>query len=168
MLIFILNYFRHDKEMDAKFMDKRLYIGFKGKNNASSILVRHLSENSYLLTNSFAGVRNDMEHLADCYDYVLMFGIDKNLKNTVRIERVAEREDVRLLTDLDVDTIAKSLKEAGVANYISDTPTQYLCNEAYWFSLRKFKGKVVFLHIPSLRNVDESFFEKMKAALSRF
>ena len=147
-------------------MEKELYIGFKGKNNASSMLVSHLSENSYLLTNSFAGVRNDIEHLPDGYDYVLMFGIDKKLKNTVRVERAAEREGIRLLTDLDVDTIAKCLKEAGVENYVSDIPTHYLCNEAYWFSLRKFKGKAVFLHIPTLRNAEEDFFEKMKAALS--
>lgn len=31
----------------------------------------------------------------DHYDSVLMFGIDKNLKNAVRIDRVAEREGVR-------------------------------------------------------------------------
>ncbi len=146
-------------------MEQRLYIGFKGKNNASSTLVEYLSERPCLLTNSLPGVNRDIECLSDNYDSVLMFGVDKNLKNTVRIERVAEREGIQLCSDLDLEGISKRLEAAGVMNYISDTPTQYLCNEAYWFSLQKYKGKAVFIHIPTTKNIDDSFFEKMKVAL---
>lgn len=146
-------------------MDRKLYVGFKGKNNTSCVLARYLSESSYLLTNSFGGLKKDIEQLNGCYDYVLMFGIDKNLKNAVRIERVAEREGIRLLSDLDLDNISNHLSAVEVTNYISNTPTHYLCNEAYWFSLRKFNGKAVFIHIPSIRNTDEIFFKKMKLAL---
>lgn len=145
---------------------KKLYIGFKGKNNASCILTRYLSESYCLLTNSFGGLKRDIEMLEDCYDYVLMFGIDKNLKNTVRIERVAEREGSILLSDLDLDNISKRLNAAGITNYISNTPTHYLCNEAYWFSLQKFNGNAVFIHIPSIKNINEIFYKKMKLALS--
>lgn len=144
----------------------KLYVGFKGKNNASCILTKYLSEKPYLLTNSFSGLKKDIEQLDDCYDYVLMFGIDKKLKNAVRIERVAERDDNKLLSDLDLDNISKRLNEFGVENYISNTPTHYLCNEAYWFSLQKFNGKAVFIHIPSIRNTDEIFLNKLKLALS--
>lgn len=143
----------------------KLYIGFKGKNNASCTLVNHLSEHPFLLTNSFCGVKRDIECLPDYYDSVLMFGIDKKLKNTVRIERVAEREGIRLYSYLDLEEVSTCLKSAGVANSISDTPTQYLCNEAYWFSLQKYKGKVVFIHIPTAKNVSTNFFEKVKEAL---
>ena len=146
-------------------MEQRIYIGFKGKNNASATLVRYLSENPCLLTNSFGGVKKDIEKLADDYDYVLMFGVDKNLKNSVRIERAAEREGVCLLSDLDLDDISKRLDLAGVMNCISNTPTHYLCNEAYWFSLQKYKGKVVFIHIPTINNTSDNFLEKMKEAL---
>ena len=142
-----------------------LYIGFKGKNNASCTLVNHLSEHPFLLTNSFDGVKRDIECLPDYYDSVLMFGVDKNLKNTVRIECVAKREGIRLCSDLDLRDISKRLDAAGVANFISDTPTQYLCNEAYWFSLQKYKGKAVFIHVPTAKNVSTNFFEKMKEAL---
>ena len=90
-------------------MEQRLYIGFKGKNNASSTLVEFLSENSCLLTNSFGGVKRDIECLADHYDSVLMFGVDKNLKNSVRIERVAEREGICLYSELDLEDISKRL-----------------------------------------------------------
>ena len=115
-------------------MKQRIYIGFKGKNNTSSTLVEYLSEKPYLLTNSFSGVKKDIENLADNYDYVLMFGVDKNLKDSVRIERIAEREGVCLLSDLDLDDISKRLSTVGVMNYISNTPIHYLCNEAFWFS----------------------------------
>ena len=142
-----------------------LYIGFKGKNNASCALVNHLSEHPFLLTNSFDGVKRDIECLPDYYDSVLMFGVDKNLKNTVRIERVAEREGIRLYSDLDLRHISKCLDAAGVANSISDTPTKYLCNEAYWFSLQKYKGKAVLIHIPTTKNISVDFLEKVKEAL---
>lgn len=146
-------------------MEQWIYIGFKGKNNASSTLVGYLSEKPYLLTNSFGGVKRDIEKLAETYDYVLMFGVDKNLKDSVRIERMAEREGVCLLSDLDLDDISKRLNSAGVMNFISDTPTHYLCNEAYWFALQKYKGKVVFIHIPTIKNIGDGFLMKMKEAL---
>ena len=146
-------------------MEQRLYIGFKGKSNASSTLVERLSEFSYLLTNSFGGVKRDIEYLADYYDSVLMFGVDKYLKNSVRIERVAEREGIRLYSELDLEDISKRLTTAGVRNSISDIPTHYLCNEAYWFSLQKYKGKAMFIHIPTTNSIDDSFFEKMKEVL---
>lgn len=146
-------------------MEQRLYIGFKGNNNASSTLVRYLSKNPCLLTNSFGGVKRDIENLTDYYDYVLMFGVDKNLKNSARIERVAEREGISLLSDLDLDDISKRLNVVGVKNCISNTPTHYLCNEAYWFSLQKFEGNVVFIHIPTIKNIGDDFFEKVREAI---
>jgi len=95
----------------------------------------------------------------------LMFGVDKNLKNSVRIERVAEREGIRLYSELDLEDISKRLTTAEVRNSISDIPTHYFCNEAYWFSLQKYKGKAMFIHIPTTKNADGCFLEKMKEAL---
>lgn len=146
-------------------MEQRIYIGFKGKNNASAILVEYLSEKPYLLTNSFGGIKKDIEDLADYYDYVLMFGVDKNLKDSVRIESVAERDGICLLSDLNLDEISKRLSVAGVKNYISNSSTHYLCNEAYWFSLQKYKRKVVFIHIPTVKNTSDDFLVKMKEAI---
>ena len=73
-------------------INSTLYIGFKGKNNASSILVKNISDDSYLLTNSFSGLQRDIESINVNYDYVVLFGIDKSLKDTVRIEKAAEKE----------------------------------------------------------------------------
>ncbi len=57
-------------------MNTKLHIGFKGKNNASYILVKSISTDSYLLTNSFEGLKRDIENLDYSYDCVILFGID--------------------------------------------------------------------------------------------
>ena len=78
----------------GKSMSRKLYIGFKGKNNTSCILAQTISKNHYLLTNSFGGLEKYIELLDDIYDCIMMFGIDKNLRNSVRIEKVAEKETI--------------------------------------------------------------------------
>ena len=53
-------------------MSRRLYIGFKGKNNSSCIPVQFISKNHYLLTNSFGGLRKDIEMSGAAYDCIIM------------------------------------------------------------------------------------------------
>ncbi len=146
---------------------KECIIAFKGKNNASYILANYLCENPHLLTNSFKGLRKDIEALDDNFDFVLMFGIDKMLKNTIRIEAVAEIENCRLSSSVDLSDISTRLSNAGIDNYISTDPTHYLCNEAYWYALKKFNGNAVFIHIPSIKNICDEFLDKMKAAFAK-
>lgn len=142
-------------------MDKKLHIGFKGKNNASSILVKAISEDSYLLTNSFEGLKRDIESLSDFYDCVVLFGIDKNLRDTVRIEQVAEK-GTKECSVLNLEHISTQLDTVGISNYLSNKPTHYLCNEAYWYLLQKFNGKAVLIHIPSIKSINENFIERLK------
>ena len=91
-----------------------------------------------------------------------MFGCDKSLKDGVRLERFAEKNGKKLETSLDLALLSQKLIDGGIANTISVTPTHYLCNEAYWYALKKFEGKAVFIHIPTLKNIDKSFTDKMK------
>ena len=150
-----------------------LCVGFKGKQNSSGLLVTELSKslslsdvsdlNSFcLLTNSFPGVKKGIDSILEKYEQVIMFGCDKSLKSSVRIERFAERNGIKLETNLDLELLSRRLGEGGIENVISETPTQYLCNEAYWYTLQKFDGKAVFIHIPTLKNLDENFISKMK------
>lgn len=44
---------------------------------------------------------------------------------------------------------------------ISGRPTHYLCNEAYFYMLAKMKGKAVFIHVPSLKNMSDELFAKI-------
>ena len=142
-------------------MMSKLHIGFKGKNNASGIAAKSIGSNSYLLTNSFEGLKKDIELLDLTYDCVILFGIDKNLVDTVRIEKVAEKGTKEFST-INLENISAQLDSVGISNYLSDKPTYYLCNEAYWHLLRKFKGKAVLIHIPSIKNINESFITRLK------
>ena len=145
-------------------MNRKLHIGFKGKNNASCILVKSISADGYLLTNSFGGLRREIEIIEHSYDCVILFGIDKNLVNTVRIEKVAEKETKEFST-LNLENISAQLDAVGISNYLSDKPTHYLCNEAYWYLLRKFNGKAVLIHIPSIKSFNIQLIDNLKLVL---
>ena len=95
------------------------------------------------------------------YDFVILFGIDKNLTDTVRIEKVAEK-DTKCCSVLNLENISAQLDAVGISNYLSNKPTHYLCNAAYWHLLRKFKGNAVLIHIPSIKNINENFIERLK------
>ena len=133
-----------------------LYIGFKGNNNSSSKLVKALSQEPYLLTNSFAGLKRDIDALPTDYDAVYLFGADKNLTDSFRIEQFAAKENARLTTALDLADILGRLSDAGINSTISKTPTHYLCNEAYWHLLEKYHGRAVLIHIPTIKNFDKN------------
>ena len=141
--------------------------------NSSCVLVSELLKESrlredgtlknfFLLTNSFEGVKRDINTIEGSYDFVIMFGCDKSLKDCVRLECFAEKDGVKCETRLDVKLLSETLARNGVENIISETPTHYLCNEAYWYALQKFEKKVIFIHIPTLKNIDENFISKIK------
>lgn len=146
-------------------MVRKFFIGFKGKNNSSCMLVERLTKDGCFLTNSFQGVKQDIEKLEQKADVVYMFGIDNQLVDEVRIEQSARRENDILYSTLDLKQISQQLESVGIKNHIVDKPTNYLCNEAYWHALKKFRGKVVFIHIPSIRNFDEDFAKKIERAI---
>ena len=143
----------------------KLYMGFKGSGNISGILARALSEDAVLLTNSFAGVKKDIEAIEESPETVYMFGLDKELRHEIRIETAAERSGIRLGSRLDIERMADSFVEAGIMNRISDAPTCYLCNEAYWYALERFQGRAVFIHVPPKRYEGEAFIARMKEAI---
>ncbi len=76
---------------------REAYIGFKGRKNSSSMLVKALSQHHILLTNSFTGIKKDIGLLPADYDVVYFFGVDKNLTDSFRIEQCAEKDRSRLL-----------------------------------------------------------------------
>ena len=131
---------------------KELYIGFKGKNNSSAMLVSALSGQHFLLTNSFEGLKRDIAELPADYDAVYLFGVDKNLSDSFRIEQYAAKENARLTTTLDLEALTKRLSDVGINSTISKTPTHYLCNEAYWHLLEKYQSRAVLIHNPTIKN----------------
>ena len=72
-----------------------LYMGFKGKNNASFQLLNKIVGSKAYLTNSFNGLKSDIMKIEHDYDMAVMFGVDTQLKDTLRIESVAEYKGKR-------------------------------------------------------------------------
>ena len=142
-----------------------LYVGFKGKNNASYKLVSQLNGNKLFLTNSFAGLSRDIQKLKSDYSAVYMFGIDKNLTDFVRIESCAEQDDCFMTSNLPLEDIAEKLRANGVKSCISDTPTKYLCNDAYYRMLERLNGNAVFIHIPSIKHISDELIEAISRSI---
>lgn len=65
------------------------------------MLLNNLHGNKLFLTNSFDGVKRDIDAISRQYDLIIMFGIDKVLKDRIRIEDVAcyDGEEVRTIID---------------------------------------------------------------------
>ena len=147
-------------------MDKTLLIGFKGKNNASKMLVEHISSEHVLITNSFEGLKRDIDAISSGYDRVFLFGVDKKLTSSVRIEMCAQKEGEQICSVLDLNKITENLKKAGIETHISEKPTAYLCNDAYWHLLRKYSGRAVLIHIPTIKHMNETLSNKIKLALT--
>ena len=146
-------------------MENTLFIGFKGNNNSSNILVSSLSSNHILLTNSFTGLKKDIEELSSDYDEVYLFGVNKNLCDSFSIESVAEKDGKRLESKLDLEELKERFASFMIIADISKVPSKYLCNEAYWYLLEKSKGNAVLIHIPTIKNFKEEWIESFKKAI---
>lgn len=140
---------------------KILYTGFKGINNSSYRLVTKFKGDKLFLTNSFSGLYLDIKNLNEVYDNVYMFALDKNIKNGVRIEKCAIKDSQLISSGININEVATKFNDVGINVNISEEPTQYLCNEAYWHMLTKFNRNVVFIHIPSNRNITDDVIERI-------
>ena len=89
-----------------------------------------------------------------------MFGIDKNLANEIRIELCACYNGEHICTDFDLLPLERKLNELNISYCISKTPTKYLCNAAYYHMLKK-NPNTVFIHIPSLRGMNETLMNRL-------
>lgn len=142
-----------------------LYVAFKGKGNSSNRIVSSFAGDKLFLTNSFMGLKKDIDGINNTYDLIFMFGLDKSLKGEIRIESVAVKDNVRLYSDMDLDAIKVKLNNYGISASIGTMPSIYLCNEAYWYMLRKFNNQVAFFHVPSIKYISEAFIEKIQNAI---
>ena len=142
-----------------------LYVAFKGKGNSSNRIISSFTGDKLFLTNSFMGLKKDIDGINNTYDLVFMFGLDKSLKGEIRIESVAVKDDVQLCSDMDLDAIKVKLNNYGISATIGYEPTNYLCNEAYWYMLKKYNNHVVFFHVPSIKYISQAFIEKIYNAI---
>ena len=139
---------------------KTLFIGFRGKNNTSSQLVNQLDEDILLLTNSFSGLEKDILSITESYDSIYIFGVDSSLKGTLRIEKVATHNGITVSSDYDITQLSKIMDGYGIVNSISNVPTQYLCNAAFYHMLCISKNTVL-IHIPSIKGMNDTLMKQL-------
>lgn len=142
-----------------------LYVAFKGNGNSSNKIVRSLSGDKLFLTNSYNGLKKDIDDINTTYDLVYMFGLDKKLKGNIRIDCVAKKDDIQLYSDMDFNSIALKLNKSGIDTILGNIPIQSLCNEAYWHMLKKFNCHVLFFHVPSIKYITDIFIKKIETIL---
>ena len=139
---------------------KKLYTAFKGTHNTSFQLVSQLHGNKLFLTNSFQGLEKDILSLNAEYNAIYMFGIDKNLRNSIRIETRASFNEETINTSFDILKLENTIKKLNITYFISNKPTAYLCNAAYYHMLKKNRN-TVFIHIPSAKGINDTLMNKL-------
>ena len=114
-----------------------------------------------LLSKERTGLEKTVEVYKE-YKKVVMFGVDKKLSECIRFESVAQKDGQVIHTSFDMAPYIHLAAENNIRYCASDIPTKYLCNEAYFCMLRKMSCPVLFVHIPGLAHMSETFFQKLK------
>lgn len=139
---------------------RKLYTAFKGSHNTSFELVSQINGDKLFLTNSFQCLEKEILSLSTDCDVIYMFGIDKNLKNSIRLEIFANYNGEFVNTFFDIPSLEKKIRDSGVAYTVSDKPTAYLCNAAYYHMLKKNRN-TVFIHIPSIKGMNDVLMNQL-------
>ena len=79
-----------------------------------------------------------------------MFGINKFLKDEIRLEKTAKLDDM-LNTCIDIKLISE-LCNKYIKTSINNVPTKYLCNSAYYHTLKR-NPNTLFIHIPGFSKI---------------
>lgn len=137
-----------------------LFTAFKGANNASFRLINQIGRASLFLTNSFAGLKKDIDGLKTIPTVVYMFGVDKTLSDEVKIEVCAQNEETVIYSDYDIVSLSEQMAARNIHHEIASASTRYLCNSAYYHMLRKTKN-TVFIHIPTAKGMTAEFMQKL-------
>ena len=127
---------------------KVLLTAFYGKYNASNMLVNMIDANvdKLILTNSFVKLEQELNNTSlEEYDLILMLGINKFLKDEIRLEETAKLDDM-LNTCIDINSMCQ-LCNKYIKTSINNVPTKYLCNSAYYHALKRNQN-TLFIHIP--------------------
>ena len=131
-------------------------MAFKGRNNASYQLVDLINpKERFFLTNSFSGIEKDLSTInLESYDWILMFGVNKYLKDKLVIEVKARYNDILRETSIDYTKLYSLISEKKIDVEVNNNASMYLCNYAYYHVLLRNQN-TVFIHIPGLSKISD-------------
>lgn len=139
-----------------------LFTAFKGKFNSSFILINELNKDKQFITNSFSGLQRDIDRIVNQnYDSIIMIGLDKSLKDKIKIELTAQKNNNVLNSDFDLQLLLIKLERYNINHAVSMSPTSYLCNAAYYYVLDNISKMSIFIHIPSKKNISKEYYDKL-------
>lgn len=102
------------------------------------------------------------------YDFVFSFGQKPKIKNKVYIETTAKNGNDLLQTSFDCQKLQAIFAAKGIPAKLSHNAGTSYCNSLYdnglaYLRRNELKTKMVFIHIPFLKNIDdkEQFFTKV-------
>ena len=148
---------------------KVLLTGFRGS-SAEQLIEKPNGFDTLILPNDKV---KDSEKLINViadekYDYVFGFGQRPIIKNKVHIETTARNGISSVETDVDCEQLQKLFESNGITAKISYNAGTSYCNCLYYNGLNyiqqnNLKTKVVFIHIPFSKNIDDtdSFFTRI-------
>lgn len=142
-----------------------LLTAFKGNNNASKILLDGVNCSNIhkkLLTNSFTACEREITEAIAAYqpEHVISFG-QKPMVNSLYIEPTASNNGEFVESTFNISALINSLSAYGIPYKVSENPSNYLCNHAYYHGLQYIEKnglntKMIFIHVP-----DRKRFENM-------
>jgi len=147
-----------------------LVLGFEGNNNSSKILLDNINNSINLdclyLKNDFIISVNQFNNkiIENDYDIIFAFGQKQNIKS-IYLEIYGKDNNEILKTNYDYNELNNYLKKYYKIK-ISEDAGNYLCNNIYYNGLKyiyenKLNIKMVFLHIPYMKNIDIKYFSKI-------
>ena len=147
-----------------------LVFGFEGNNNSSKILLDNINNSTNLdclyLKNDYIISVNQFKNkiIENDYDIIFAFGQKPNIKS-IYLEIYAKDNNEKLKTNYDYNELNNYLKKYYKIK-ISEDAGNYLCNNIYYNGLKyiyenKLNIKMIFLHIPYIKNIDIKYFSKI-------
>lgn len=139
-----------------------LLTGFEGSNNSSKILLDHFPneiDKLYLKNNKTESVKQLLKGLQRC-DTILAFGQKPLLKNKISVEKQAALKGDIIVSHFDFESIRNFFAGKYPLRFSMNAGTSY-CNHLYYYGLKALGGsekKMVFIHIPMLKNIDNMDF----------
>lgn len=102
------------------------------------------------------------------YSYIFSFGQKPNIKDKIYLETTARNGNGSITTDFAYGELVGIFKSQHIPVQISDNAGTSFCNALYWNALKyirnkRLETKMIFLHIPFLKNIKEpdAFFERI-------
>ena len=138
---------------------KLILAGFEGNANSSKILLDYINNDckKIYLPNDTINSVNILANSLDNTDLIIAVGQKPLIKDKLCIELQAKKDNKTLNTIFPVKQLEDIIKPLYEVSYSNNAGTSY-CNNLYYHILKlieekDLKAKMVFIHIPFLKNI---------------